>query len=135
MQYQRRPRRFPSPAHVIGRRRPQPRALGLIAGLVLALMLWMGVSASAAHAAEFMGCAELSADIETHSTASDSKAPGVPDDQTQHQHGNCHGHCFSLPSTDGILAAAPLAKTAWRIGSTTEPDSIAAVSDLRPPIA
>ncbi|MBV1692398.1 hypothetical protein KRR38_33355 [Novosphingobium sp. G106] len=101
----------------------------------MALTLWIGVSTTAVHAAEFMGCTELSADIETHLSANDSKQPGVPDNQAQHQHGTCHGHCFSLPSIDTIETAIPLALTTWRIGTATEPDSIAATSELRPPIA
>ncbi len=109
--------------------------LGLIAGLLLALTLWMGISASAVHAAEFMGCTELSADVGAHESSNGSKVPGAPDNQAQHQHGTCHGHQCSLPSTDNIEEAIPLARTKWRIGSATEPDSIAAANDLRPPIA
>lgn len=109
--------------------------LALIAGLVLALTLWMGVSASAVHAAEFIGCAELSADGGAHAPGNGSKAPGAPDNQAPHQHGTCHGHQFSLPSTDNIDVATPPVPTRWWIGTATEPDSIAAASDLRPPIA
>lgn len=111
------------------------QSLALIAGLMLVLTLWTGLSASAAHAAETVGCIELSADSEVHAPGDGDEVPGDADTPMPHHHGSCYNHHLSVPAIDGLATIFPIAGLALRIDSAVEPDAIPAARDLRPPIA
>ncbi len=112
------------------------QSLALIAGLMLVLTLWAGISASAAHAAEIAGCIELSAvDAGVHAPGDGDEVPGDADNPMPHHHGSCHNHHLSVPAVDGLVAVASGAGASARIGAAVAPDAIARERDLRPPIA
>ncbi|TGX55799.1 hypothetical protein E5A73_01330 [Sphingomonas gei] len=112
------------------------QSLALIAGLMLVLTLWAGISASAAHAAEIAGCIELSvADAGLHAPGDGDEVPGDADNPMPHHHGSCHNHHLSVPAIDGLAAVAPGGRTSLRIGAAVAPDAVARERDLRPPIA
>lgn len=136
MQHARRSRRpaFPGSAIWLGRWSIR-QSLALIAGLMLVLALWAGVSASAAHAAELVGCVELSASSEAHVPGDGDKVPGDADSPVPHHHSSCHNHHLNLPAVEGLATLAPAARTTLPIARSTEPDAIAGARDLRPPIA
>lgn len=108
--------------------------LALIAGLMLVLTLWTGLSASAAHAAEIVGCFELSADREVHAPGDGDEVPGDADNPMPHHHGTCDNHHLSVPAINGLATIIPIARTAQRIYPAIEPDAIPGARDLRPPI-
>lgn len=111
------------------------QSLALIAGLMLVLTVWTGLSVSAAHATEAVGCIELSADSEAHAPGDGDEVPGDADNPLPHHHGTCHNHHLSVPAIGGLATVVPIARTAPRIDSATEPDAIPGARDLRPPIA
>lgn len=110
------------------------QSLALIAGLMLVLTLWTGLSVSAAHATE-IGCNELSAGAEGHMAGDGDEVPGDADNPLPHHHGGCHNHHLSVPAIVGLATILPISRTAQRIDPATEPDAIPGVRDLRPPIA
>lgn len=109
------------------------QSLALIAGLMLVLSLWTGLSMSAAHAAEIIGCTELSAG--EHVAGDRDEVPGDADNPTPHHHGICHNHHLNLPAADSLATIFPIARTTRRITSATPPDTIPGARNLRPPIA
>lgn len=111
------------------------QSLALIAGLMLVFTLWTGISASVAHAAEIVGCIEVSADNETHASGDGDEVPGDSDNPMPHHHGTCHNHHLSVPASDGLATIASIVRTAQRLDPAIEPDAIAGARDLRPPIA
>lgn len=111
------------------------QSLALIASLMLVLTLWTGLSVSAAHATETIGCIELSADREVHAPGDGDEVPGDADNPMPHHHGNCHNHHLNVPAIDGLATMIPIAGTAQRIDPVIEPDATPAARDLRPPIA
>lgn len=111
------------------------QSLALIASLMLVLTLWTGLSMSAAHAAEIVGCMELSAGTANHVAGDGDEVPGDADNPLPHHHGSCHNHHLNLPAIDGPVTIIPIAGTALRIDPAIEPDTITAARDLRPPIA
>ena len=124
------------PGRVVRLRKQSMRqSLALIAGLMLVLTLWTGLSASAAHAAETIGCIELSGGSEVHAPGDRDEVPGDADNPMPHHHGTCHNHHLSVPAIDGLATIIPIARIAQRIALATEPDAIPGASDLRPPIA
>jgi hypothetical protein len=111
------------------------QSLALIACLMLVFTLWTGVSTSAAHAAEIVGCIELSADSEAHAPGDGDEVPGDADNPAPHHHGSCHNHCVAMPAIDGLATTIRIARVGLSIDPATEPDAIAGARDLRPPIA
>lgn len=133
-------RRRSRPAALLGRavrlaEQPMRQSLALIAGLMLVLSLWTGLSVSAAHAAEIVGCLELSAGAGDHVACDGDEVPGDADNPAPHHHGSCHNHHLSMPAVDGPATITPIARTTLRIDPAIEPDAITAARDLRPPIA
>ncbi|GLV23853.1 hypothetical protein [Sphingobium sp. TomTYG45] len=111
------------------------QSLALIASLMLVLTLWTGLSVSASHAAEIVGCIELSTGAGNHVAGDGDEVPGDADNPLPHHHGSCHNHHLNLPAIDGLVTMIPIARTALRIDPAIEPDTIIAARDLRPPIA
>lgn len=111
------------------------QSLALIAGLILVLTLWTGLSVSAAHATEVIGCIELSADSQAHAPGDGDEVPGDADNPMPHHHGSCHSHHLNLPAVEGLATIVPIAGTEQRIDPATEPDPMPAARNLRPPIA
>ena len=111
------------------------QSLALIAGLMLVLSLWTGLSVSAAHAAEIVGCIELSAGAGDHVAGDGDEVPRDMDNPAPHHHGSCHNHHLGMPTLDGLATTTPIARTALRIDPAIQPDAIAAARNLRPPIA
>lgn len=111
------------------------QSLALIAGLMLVLSLWTGLSASMAHAAEIVGCVDLSAGAGDHVAGDGNEVPGDADNPAPHHHGSCHNHPLGVPALDGLATITPIARIALRINPAIEPDAITAARDLRPPIA
>ena len=111
------------------------QSLALIASLILVLTLWTGLSVSAAHATEIVGCIELSAGTTGHVAGDGDEVPGDADNPMPHHHGSCHNHHLNLTTVDGLATLLPIARTALRIDPAIEPDTITAARDLRPPIA
>lgn len=111
------------------------QSLALIASLMLVLSLWTGLSVSAAHAAEIVGCIELSAGAGGHVAGDGDEVPGDAGNPAPHHHGSCQNHLLGMPALDGLATITPIARTALRIEPAIEPDAITAARDLRPPIA
>jgi hypothetical protein len=109
--------------------------LALIAGLMLVLTLWTGLSASAAHAAEIVGCVELSASAGEHVAGDSDEVPGDADNPMPHHHSSCHNHHLGVPANDGIAAIVPAERTTTWLNLSTGLASIVGARDLRPPIA
>ncbi|WP_152542894.1 hypothetical protein [Sphingobium sp. Ant17] len=110
------------------------QSLALVAGLMLVLSLWTGLSVSAAHAAEIVGCIELSAGAETMSLAMATRFRAtwtIRRRITTQLPQSSSGHA----TLDGLATTTPIARTALRIDPAIEPDAIAAARNLRPPIA
>ena len=111
------------------------QSLALIAGLMLVLTLWTGLSVSAAHATEIVGCIELSAAAGEHVAGDGDEVPGDADNPLPHHHGGCHNHHLNVPAVDGIATILPIGRTAPGADPAIEPDAITAARNLRPPIA
>ena len=104
----------------------------LVGTLMLVVMLWTGTTA---HAAEAMGCIEVSVDAAGHFDGDGDEVPADPDKGAPHHHGGCHGHHV------GVAADAEGPKTISAASGTRglRPEALAASCDpgtaLRPPIA
>ena len=108
------------------------RLLSLVSILMLAVMLWTGTTA---HAAEAMGCVEVSAEAFGHFDGDSDQVPADPDKGVPHHHGGCHGHHVGV----AVDAEAPKAAPAASGTRGLRPEAMDAGCDpgttLRPPIA
>lgn len=108
------------------------RFLPFISAMMLLLVLWTG---SAAHAAEAIGCGELTTSETGHFEGDRDQVPSDGDKATPHHHSACHGHCVATPSNNRLatlpnLASSALTKAAADFHSGSGPGA-----SLRPPIA
>ena len=108
------------------------RILPFLCAVLLGMMLWTG---TAAHAAEALSCAEVSASAAGHFEGDTDQVPSDDRDASPHHHSLCHGHCVgispemgALSSSDAVSRPAPapavIGISQSRLGSA-----------LRPPIA
>lgn len=108
------------------------RILPFISSLMLILVLWTG---SVAHAAEAMGCAEISSSATGHFDGDSDEVPSDGDKATPHHHSACHGHCVGAP-LDTQKASQPRIASSSLIAAPTEFHSgNSPGTALRPPIA
>ena len=108
------------------------RFFHLCGALMLVVMLWTGVSA---HAAEALGCIEVSSAAAGHFDGDRDQTPSDGGKATPHHHSGCNGHHVATPSDDGpppaVLPASPsLGDTVERVTTGADPGLA-----LRPPIA
>ena len=108
------------------------RWLSLIGTLMLVLMVWTGTTA---HAAEAMGCIEVSAESTGHFDGDRDEVPADSDKAVPHHHGGCHGHHVAVADRgepDANATASVGYRTARVKLSLARADSGTALS---PPIA
>ena len=79
------------------------RWLTIIGTMMLAVMIWTGTTA---HAAEAMGCVEVSVDAAGHFDGDRDEVPADSDKAVPHHHGGCHGHHIAVADDDGSEAGA-----------------------------
>ena len=105
--------------------------LSLVGALMLAVMLWTGTTA---HAAEALGCVEISADSLGLEEGKPDPAPAAPDKAVPHHHGGCHSHHVAVAGGDAAEMAvavpeSPIGTAADALVAGGEPGTA-----LRPPI-
>lgn len=106
--------------------------LTLICTMMIALMIWTGTTA---HAAEAMGCIEISTEAAGHFDGDSDQVPADPEKGVPHHHGGCHGHHVGIDAG----AVAPKAALAESGALDLRREGLASGCDpgtaLRPPIA
>jgi len=108
------------------------RFLPFISALLLVLVLWTG---SAAHAAEAIGCVEVTSSAAGHFEGDRDEVPSDSDKATPHHHNACHGHCMATPYDD-LQSPLPLTASITLTEAITDFHSgIGPGATLRPPIA
>lgn len=106
--------------------------LSLVGTLMLVVMLWTGTTA---HAAEAMGCIEVSADAPGHFEGDEDQVPADPDKGVPHHHGGCHGHHVGVASDTEAPNAAPASSNSPGLRHESMASGCDPGTALRPPIA
>ncbi len=80
------------------------RFLNLVGTLMLFVLVFTG---TAAHAAEAVGCIEVSSNSAGHFEGDRDQVPADADKGAPHHHGGCSGHHVAVPATfDGAQIAS-----------------------------
>lgn len=108
------------------------RLLHLVAPLMLAVMLWTG---AAAHAAEAVGCIEVTSQSAGHFEGDDDQVPADSGKAAPHHHGGCHGHHVGVAGGAEPLVSAEESQPQRGRGACGVLPGAGPGQDLRPPIA
>ncbi|MGQ0589777.1 MAG: hypothetical protein ACT4N8_09640 [Sphingosinicella sp.] len=108
------------------------RWLTLIGTLMLAVMIWTGTTA---HAAEALGCVEVSADSFGHFDGDKDEVPNDSDKAVPHHHGGCHGHHVAVTGDGGTASPSPAEAVTRILGIADRIPDADPGTVLRPPIA
>ena len=104
----------------------------LIGSLMLVAMVWTGTTA---HAAEAMGCVEVSFDAAGHFDGDRDQVPADQDKGVSHHHGGCHGHHVGVTADTEGLGTNPAACGTLSLRRTAVASGCDPGTALRPPIA
>lgn len=108
------------------------RLLPILGWFMVAFTLWTGVPA---HAAEAVGCDEISAGQSiVHAEGVGDEVPADSDTPIPHHHNGCHGHQFSTVTGAALSSHGDLSSMEQPILMSDIHDSADADTALRPPI-